>query len=65
MDAKEIIRLIGGTAKTAELCNVTQGAVSQWIKNGIPESRLMFLKLARPDVFGNDRRGKRRRPPKV
>lgn len=51
MDAQEIINRLGGTAKTAALCNVTPGAVSQWIPNGIPSARLMFLKLARPDAF--------------
>lgn len=49
---KEIIRRLGGSTKTAELCEITTGAVSQWKKKGIPKPRLMFLKLARPDVFG-------------
>ncbi len=51
METKKLINLLGGTAKTAELCQVTQGAVSQWIHHGIPDARLMFLKLARPDIF--------------
>ena len=50
-ESNEIIDAIGGTSKVAELCNVTIGAVSQWRTNGIPQARLMFLKLSRPDVF--------------
>ena len=51
MDTQKIIELLGGNAKTAELCNVTPSAVSQWLTGGIPDARLMYLKLARPDVF--------------
>lgn len=51
MDQNAIIDAIGGTSAVAELCNVTTGAVSQWRDTGIPRARLMFLKLARPDVF--------------
>ena len=43
---------IGIPANCAASCNVTKGAVSQWRENGIPEARLMYLKLLRPDVFG-------------
>ena len=48
---EEIIDALGGTAKVAKLCEVDPAAVSQWRRNGIPNARLMFLKLARPDVF--------------
>ncbi len=51
MDTKTIIKKLGGTAKTAALCEISPAAVSQWIENGIPPGRLMFLRLARPDVF--------------
>ncbi|WP_426076499.1 Cro/CI family transcriptional regulator [Janthinobacterium sp. PSPC3-1] len=51
MDTQEIITRLGGTAKAAALCNVTPSAVSQWIRSGIPRARLMFLTLARPDIF--------------
>lgn len=51
MNPQTIISRLGGTAKTAELCQVTPGAVSQWLHSGIPPARLMFLRLARPDVF--------------
>ena len=51
MTDSEIIDQLGGTAKVAELCEVSPPAVSQWREQGIPNSRLMFLRLARPDVF--------------
>lgn len=51
MDTKTIIKKLGGGVKTAALCEITPAAVSQWIGNGIPPARLMFLKLARPEVF--------------
>lgn len=50
-DPNKIIDAIGGTGKTAALCQVAPSAVSQWREKGIPEYRLMFLRLARPDVF--------------
>lgn len=53
MDSNKIIDSLGGTNTVADMCNVTKGAVSQWRKDGIPEARLMYLKLLRPDVFGN------------
>lgn len=51
MNASEIIDRLGGTAEVARLCEVEQPSVSEWKKRGIPRARLMFLKLARPDVF--------------
>lgn len=51
MNANSIIDRLGGTGEVARLCAVTKGAVSQWRAGGIPKARLMFLKLARPDVF--------------
>ncbi|MGK5020710.1 hypothetical protein [Janthinobacterium sp. LB2P10] len=51
----EIIDAIGGTSVVAELCDVSDAAVSQWrtADGGIPKSRLMFLRLARPKVFAS------------
>jgi len=51
MDTKQIIKSLGGVSATARLCEVSSAAVSQWQTEGIPKSRLMFLKLARPEVF--------------
>lgn len=52
--ANIVIDKLGGTGATAKLCETSPGAVSQWRKDGIPAARLMYLKLARPDVFGTD-----------
>lgn len=51
LEPEEVIERLGGNARTAELCDITPGAVSQWIHNGIPKTQLKFLKLARPDIF--------------
>lgn len=51
MTPNEIIDRLGGTAEVARLCQVKPPSVSQWREAGIPSARLMFLKLARPDVF--------------
>ena len=51
MDANKIIDALGGTAAVARMCNVRPPSVSEWRRNGIPDARLQFLRLARPDVF--------------
>ena len=51
MNANIIIDSLGGTAEVARLCRVKPPAVSQWREKGIPEYRIQFLRLARPDVF--------------
>lgn len=51
MDANKIIDRLGGTTKVAELCEVAKASVSQWRAAGIPKARLMFLRLARPEIF--------------
>lgn len=48
---EQVIELLGGNAKTAALCEVTPGAVSQWVHNGIPKTQLKFIKAVRPDIF--------------
>ena len=52
LSSNEIIDALGGTAATALLCQVKDPSVSEWRKSGIPSARLMFIKLARPDLFG-------------
>ena len=47
-----LIDEIGGTVRTAEICEVSSQAVSQWRKEGIPAARRMFLELKFPAVFG-------------
>ena len=51
MDPNEIIDALGGTFRVAELCEVRPPSVSDWRKYGIPRARMMFLRIARPEVF--------------
>lgn len=54
MNAKEpysiLIDALGGTTQVAEICRVSSQAVSKWRRDGIPQSRLMYLQVIRPDV---------------
>lgn len=47
----EIIDALGGTSEVARLCEVRPPSVSEWRRTGIPKSRLMFLRLAKPAAF--------------
>jgi hypothetical protein len=47
----KVIDALGGTSVVAGLCDVSDPAVSQWRRNGIPRSQLKFLRLAKPAVF--------------
>lgn len=51
MNASAIIEALGGTFRVAELCEVRPPSVSDWKKHGIPRARMMFLRIARPEVF--------------
>lgn len=51
MNPSQIIEALGGTFRVAELCEVRPPSVSDWKKHGIPRARMMFLRIARPDVF--------------
>lgn len=51
MNPSEIIDALGGTFRVAELCEVRPPSVSDWRKYGIPRARMMFLRIARPEVF--------------
>lgn len=51
LEPEEVIERLGGNARTAEFFEVTPGAVSQWLQNGIPKDKIKILKLARPDIF--------------
>lgn len=63
---EQVIERLGGNAKTAALCEVTPGAVSQWVHNGIPKAQLKFIKAVRPDIFpAAAMPGSRRKPPTV
>lgn len=64
-DAHEVIARLGGNAKTAELCEVTPSAVSQWLTNGIPRAQRKYLKAVRPDAFPGEPVLKRRKTDKL
>ena len=51
MDPNRVIDKLGGTAAVANLCEVSQPAVSYWRREGIPGYRMAFLRLARPALF--------------
>lgn len=56
-DAEKIIDALGGTSEVARICNIRAPSVSEWRRNGIPQARLQFLELLRPDVFNEVRKG--------
>ncbi|VVN80791.1 helix-turn-helix domain-containing protein [Pseudomonas fluorescens] len=51
MNPNVIIDALGGTSRVAELCEVRPPSVSDWRKYGIPRARMMFLRIAKPEVF--------------
>ncbi len=61
MSDSKTIDALGGTAKVAALCQVSSAAVSQWRESGIPKARLMYLRLARPEVFKEPKDARRRK----
>lgn len=50
-DHSRLIDRLGGTAEVARLCQVSSQAVSKWRNDGIPPARIMYLRLAKKDVF--------------
>lgn len=50
-EANRIIDDLGGTNAVARMFDIEPPSVSDWRKTGIPKARLMYLKLARPDLF--------------
>lgn len=51
MDPNKIIDALGGTTEVARLCDIKPPSVTQWRTGGIPQARLMFLRLAKPEIF--------------
>lgn len=49
--ANRVIDALGGTSEAARLCEIAPASVSEWRGKYIPKSRLMFLRLARPEIF--------------
>lgn len=50
-DHSKLIDRLGGTVEVARLCQVSSQAVSKWRNDGIPPARIMYLRLAKKDVF--------------
>jgi len=46
-----IIDRLGGTGAVARLCEVASPSVTGWKKRGIPQSRVMYLRLLHPEAF--------------
>jgi hypothetical protein len=61
IEAGKVIDALGGTAAVARLCKIKPPSVSDWKKDGIPDARRQFLKLLRPDVFGEAPKTKKAR----
>lgn len=60
MDAKTVIRRLGGTSAAARLCEIKPPSVSEWIaKNKIPKAQEKFLRAVRPDAFVPESDGQR------
>lgn len=57
----EIIDRLGGTTAVARMFEIEPPSVSEWRTEGIPKARLMYLKLAHPEVFSENRKQLRRR----
>jgi hypothetical protein len=53
VDARRVIDQLGGTTAVAKLCEIAAPSVSEWRKKGIPRAREQFLRVLRPDVFGD------------
>lgn len=53
--ATQIIDRLGGTAKVSRMFGLAMPSVSDWKRDGIPRSRMMFLKLAcKKELVGVD-----------
>ena len=48
-----IIDQLGGNTAVAKVFNVSSQAVSKWRHEGIPDARMMYLRLAYPDLFAD------------
>lgn len=55
-EAIRVINALGGTSAVARLCEVKPPSVSEWKRNGMPETHARFLRLLRPDVFEKKKR---------
>ena len=51
MNTDIVIDLLGGVTETAKFFRIKPPSVCGWREHGIPSARLMYLEVARPDVF--------------
>jgi hypothetical protein len=51
-EAIRVIKALGGTFAVAKLCGIKPPSVSDWKKHGIPDARLQYFRLLRPELFG-------------
>lgn len=64
--ATEIIERLGGTAKVSRLFGLAMPSVSDWKRDGIPQARVMFLKVAKKkELAGFDLDAATARKPKT
>ncbi len=53
--ATQVIDALGGTAAVARLFDLSMPSVSDWKKDGVPDARMMFLRVAkRKELRGID-----------
>lgn len=45
--ATQVIEALGGTAEVARIFNISMPSVSAWKAEGIPEARVMYLRVAK------------------
>jgi DNA-binding transcriptional regulator YdaS (Cro superfamily) len=52
LEALRVIAALGGISKTAKLFGIKPPSVDGWKwGTGIPAARLMYIRLARPDLY--------------
>ena len=49
--ATKVIDALGGTAEVARICQVRMPSVSDWKQKGIPQARMMFLRVVYADLL--------------
>jgi len=49
--ANTVIDRLGGTTAVARIFGIEPPSVSEWRRHGIPDSRLLYLRLAKPIAF--------------
>lgn len=50
-EVARIIKALGGATRISELFAISPQACSAWRRKGIPPARMMYLRLAYPELF--------------